>query len=291
MLPSSADLTYFVEVGSTLNLSRAAERLGITQPSLTLSIQRLEHQMRATLLHRSKKGVTLTPAGKKLLLKARQLIEDWERIQTESLRTLTEVSGVYKIGCHPSVGIFSLPSALNHLLSLHPELDIRLAHNRSRNILEDIISFRVDVGVVVNPTRHPDLVIQKVCVDEVALWTAKKSSSNQNLHREGGVLICDDELSQTQTLLRQIKKKSWSYRRTITSSSLEVIAHLTLHGAGIGILPSRVASAVSPEGLRRYPQSPTYKDEICVVYRVENRSVRAIQTIVQMLVKSMPSSS
>lgn len=66
MMPSPADLSYFIEVGNVLNLSRAAERLGISQPSLTLSIQRLEHSVGTALLIRSNKGVTLTYRPRKL---------------------------------------------------------------------------------------------------------------------------------------------------------------------------------------------------------------------------------
>ncbi len=64
MIPSPTDLKYFMEVAQTQNVSRAAERLGISQPSLSLAIRRMEQSVGAPLLIRSKRGVTMTQAGK-----------------------------------------------------------------------------------------------------------------------------------------------------------------------------------------------------------------------------------
>jgi DNA-binding transcriptional LysR family regulator len=66
MLPNSADLSFFLEVSNTGTMSRAAERLGVTQPALSQSMKRLEIVFDKQLLLRGKGGVTLTKAGEKL---------------------------------------------------------------------------------------------------------------------------------------------------------------------------------------------------------------------------------
>src|SRR4051812_8184466 len=108
MLPNASDLTYFVEAATVLNLSRAAERLGISQPSLSLAIQRLEHAIGTELMLRSKKGVTLTQAGKLLLAHSRELLQKWESIKGRARASAQEVSGAYTIGAHVSVALYSL---------------------------------------------------------------------------------------------------------------------------------------------------------------------------------------
>src|SRR3569832_169837 len=132
MVPSPADLTYFVEVANTLNVSRAAERLGISQPSLSLALQRLEHAVGAPLLNRSKRGVTLTQAGKQLLQHARYLLETWDSVRAGALASVRDIQGSYTIGCHPSVALSLLSRFLPQLLRDHPKLDIRLRHDLSR---------------------------------------------------------------------------------------------------------------------------------------------------------------
>ena len=74
-MASQAELRYFIEVANSLNLSRASERLGISQPSLSVAIKRLEGSIGTELLIRQKRGVVLTQAGKQLLAHAKQLLQ------------------------------------------------------------------------------------------------------------------------------------------------------------------------------------------------------------------------
>lgn len=270
MVPSPADLTYFVEVANTLNVSRAAERLGISQPSLSLSLRRLETAVGAPLFTRSKRGVALTQGGKQLLNHARALLQSWDSIRSGALASVNEIQGSYTIGAHPSVALYLLWRFLPQLLQDHPRLDIRLRHDLSRKIAEDVISLKIDVGVVVNPVQHPDLVIHHLCDDEVTLWSAPKANKS--------ILICDPDLLQSQSLMKKIKKAGMDFTRTINSSSLEVIADLTANGCGVGILPSRVADRTLKK-IQRVPKAPVFYDEHCLIYRAENKNVKSIQAL------------
>src|SRR3990167_8816805 len=110
MLPSAAELEYFLEVSSTLNLSRASERLGISQPSLSLAVKRLEQSVGNSLFVRHKQGVTLTQAGKQLVLHARQLLQYWENTKSQALASQQEVQGYFTLGCHATIAIYMLRS-------------------------------------------------------------------------------------------------------------------------------------------------------------------------------------
>ena len=272
MIPSPADLTYFAEVANTLNVSRAAERLGISQPSLSLALRRLETSVGAQLLTRSKRGVALTQAGKQLLNHARLLLQSWDSVKAEALASVREIQGTYTIGCHPSVALYLLSGFLPELMAQYPKLDIRLRHDLSRKVAEDVVSLKADVGVVVNPVQHPDLVIHPLCRDEVTLWTAKGLRVNKS------ILICDPDLAQSQSLMKQLKKRGMIFDRIVTSGSLEVIADLAANGCGIGILPGRVAARALKK-LERVPKAPVFYDEHCLIFRVENKGVKSIQAL------------
>ena len=272
MIPSPTDLTYFTEIATTLNISRAAERLGISQPSLSLAIRRMERSLGTPLLVRSKRGVSLTQAGKQLLAHTKNLLQTWENVRAETLSSVNEVQGSYTIGCHPSVALYSLSGFLPGLMAAYPRLDIKLEHDLSRKIAEGVISMKVDIGIVVNPVRHPDLVIHPLCRDEFTLWTNGRS--------EKSVLICDPDLAQSQSLLRQLAKKGIKFDRTIVSGSLEVIADLVAHGCGFGFLPSQAAIRARHK-LKRVSKAPVFYDEHCLLYRVENKGVKSIQAINQ----------
>lgn len=284
MLPSSSELLYFIEISQTLNLSRAAERLGITQPTLTLAVKRLEDSFGLPLLIRNKSGVKLTQAGQRLVNQARFLISEWEKIRQEAGRDEKEIRGSYVLGCHPSVALYSLPLFFHELLALHPELEIRLVHDLSRRITEDVISYKVDFGIVVNPWSHPDLVIRPLTRDEVGLWRAHKASALQDPTNGKAVLICDPDLTQSQEIMKKLERAKLTFQRIITTPNLEVVAALVAAGAGVGILPSRVALRI-PE-MKLTPllaDGPRYQDKIALVYRADAQRSRAGRQIAQFI--------
>jgi DNA-binding transcriptional LysR family regulator len=282
MIASPHDLTYFIELTSTLNFSRAAERIGISQPSLSTAIKRLEEAVGTSLFIRKKSGITLTQAGKRLLSHAKQLLQLWDTVKSASLASHYEVQGSVSLGCHPSVGIYTLPKFLPALLKKYPKLEVKLQHDISRKITEGVINLSIDVGIVVNPVKHPDLIIQKLYDDKTLFWQAKTLKNKQQQWKDGQIVIlCDPVLAQPQWLLKQLHKKGIKHYRMISSSNLEVIAELTAQGAGIGILPTSIAYATGTLNLQPLTDMPSYNDEISLIYRHENREIMAVQTMVQ----------
>ncbi|MCO5141801.1 MAG: LysR family transcriptional regulator [Oligoflexia bacterium] len=279
---SPGEIQYFIESARTGNLSRAAERLGISQPALTMALRKLEHSVGCELFHRSKKGVRLTKQGTLFLQEAQGILENWERL-TQSLRESDKnVKGTYSIGCHPSVALYSLPQTLPKLLTEHPELSFNLVHDLSRKIAEKVISGDLDIGIVVNPVRHPDLVIRPICQDQVRFWTSKSETKINRVASEKRVLLAQPELNQVQHLLR---KSKISFSRIVTSSNLEVIASLANAGSGVAILPTRVAELWP--NLKPLQEFPTFQDEVALLYREENRRSLAFKELVQRIEKGL----
>lgn len=276
------EITYFLECARTENLSRASERLGISQPALTMALRRLEHTLGVELFHRSKKGVRLTKSGEIFLTEAKGLNDHWDRLTKVLGRSVEELRGAYSIGCHPSVALYSLPQTLPQLLKDFPELTLELHHDLSRKIAERVIKGELDIALVVNPVRHPDLVIRPVAKDEFGFWSAKEANALNRPDSDEAVLICEPELLQSQNLLRKMRAK---FTRTVHSPSLEVIASLANAGAGIGLLPGRVAALW--KNLRQLPNMPVFTDEIALLYRAENRRVAAFRELAQRLEKGM----
>ena len=282
MLPSPTDLNFLLEVANTKNLTRASERLGVTQPALSQSIKRLEKTYGLPVLVRSKSGVKLTRAGEKLVRHARVMLNDWNRIKEDALKDETILRGRYSIGCHVSVAMYSLHLFLPELVKQYPELEIKLQHDLSRKITEEVISFKLDFGIVVNPVPHPDLVVKELFKDEVRFWRSKKLLKNNN------VLICDPELVQSQTILNAFNKSGGSFQRIITTSSLEVVCQLVEEGAGIGIIPSRVVKQNDKAKLLKpVSNSPKFLDRICLVYRVDNQRSQAAKTVTRAIAQAL----
>lgn len=272
MLPNASDLQYFLEVASTLNISRAAERLGIRQPSLSQALQRLERATGAPLLLRGRTGVRLTKAGERVAARSRELLADWERVRGEALADTEEVRGRFHLGCHVSVALYALPAFLPDFLRKHPQVEIKLIHDLSRKIAEEIVAFRADLGLVINPNRHPELVLKELCRDEVTLWQAKGADAS--------TLICDPELHQSQSVLKSWEKQAGrAFTRVVSTPSLEVAAELAVRGVGVGLLPTRVA-ARSGAKLSKLAGAPVYEDRLCLAYRADAERTRAARALI-----------
>lgn len=274
MVPNFSDLLYFVEIAETQNISRAAERLGVSQPSLSTSIKRLEDSLGTQLLLRTKAGVRLTKDGHFFMAKVKELIQQWNNIRDGIKESSTEATGRYRIGCHSAVAQYTLTEFLPKLLHDHPKLEIELYHDLSRKVCEQVISFELDIGIVVNPVSHPDLVIKEICQDTIQFWI---SSNSKKINRD--VLICNPHLLQTQDMLLKLRKKKIEFTRTINSSSLNVIADLVESGAGVGILPTRVAEN---HHFKLFGKDlPNFNDRICLVYRADMPKTYANRLIVE----------
>lgn len=280
MIASPNDLIYFIEISNTLNFSRTAKRIGISQPSLSLAMKRLEKTIGTELFIRGKNGVTLTKAGKRLLSHAKQLLQLWDSVKSESLASHYAIQGNFVFGIHPSVASYTLSNFLPKLLMDYPKLEIQLKHDSSRKISEWIINLSIDIGLIVNPIKHSDLIIHKLYDDKVTFWHATEKNVHQQINSGEAVLIFDPDLIQTQWLLKRIYRQGIKYKRVVTSNNLEVIANLTANDGGIGILPTCVALSTYPNKLKPVSKMPFYHDEICLVYRHENRNIKAMQTII-----------
>lgn len=267
------DLKYFLEIANTQNISRAAERLGITQPSLSQSVKKLERDLNARLLIREKRGVYLTKAGIRVSQRARVLLEMWEQIKSDALADHSSIQGRFIIGCHASVARYALTPVLKKLLSEHEKLHFELRHDLSRKITEQVVSRQLDLGIVVNPISHPDLVIRNLGIDSFALW----ESSEQ---RVSDTLIADFDLLQVQFLVKELSKKGLVFSRHLSSSSLELTAMLVKNGVGYGFLPSRIVSLEGISSFQKVDSSlPEFKDRICLIYRSDVERTKAFKVL------------
>ncbi|HAT6938063.1 TPA: LysR family transcriptional regulator [Legionella pneumophila] len=279
MVPSFSDLQYFQEVANSLSLSRASERLGISQPALSLAIKRLEHLIGAELLIRHQHGVALSQSGKQLLAHIKILTNCWQNTRSIALASKFEVQGSYTLGCHSTTAVDIVTGCLPGLLETYPKLEINLITDVSRRTIEQIINFQIDIGILINPQKHPDLIIKKLCYDEMAFWTIPNKRKIHDVYSGQAIVLCDPDLKQTQELLNKGREKGYLFDRIITINSLEVIANMTANGCGLGILPKLMANTLYPDNLICIDNNLNYKEEICLVYRNENRSIQAIQTI------------
>lgn len=277
MLPTPTEIEYFLETFKTKHVSRAAIRLGVTQPTLTQSLQKLEHKLSSKLFFRTKQGVVPTEEGTVFYSRAHALLEQWKDVHQKLLVSKNEIRGRFRVGCHPSVGAYTLPTLLKNLTTSAPKIEIELFHDFSRKITESIVSFQIEMGYVINPFKHPDLVLKKLGNDRVMFWKNKHHPETPKR------IFADSNMEQIQTLLGKVYKNNFKHWVLIQTPRLELIRTLTLSGQGIGILPERVARADGGADLILYDKNlPSYADEIYLAYRKDVLSSKAGRELIRL---------
>jgi DNA-binding transcriptional LysR family regulator len=264
-----SDIKYFITVSETLNMTRASEIVGISQPAFSYAVKRLEDRLGGQLLIRLKNGIQLTKLGEEFKKRAHRLMYEWEHAQNLAHPESGLVQGSYTIAVHPSVALYTLEYFLPKLQHDFPKLDFNFIHGLSREMTEKVISWEADFGIIVNPIEYPDLVITKLCTDEVTVFHADAAQDK---------LIYDKNLAQSQYILKNMNSKI-RFSGVLSSANLEVAAKLTAIGLGYGILPSRVASQYP--NLKKLAGAPVFRDDICLVYRPEKHSNPVSKSIIQ----------
>jgi DNA-binding transcriptional LysR family regulator len=276
-LPQADDLKYFYETAQCLNISHAAIRLGLSQPSLSQAIKRLEDCVGEKLFFRKKTGVDLTPAGLKLKAHTQELLFLWDHVKSKAKNSMEKVQGRIRLGCHPSIGASVLPTFLPDILKKYDELEFEFVHDLSRKITEDVASLRLDIGIVINPAPYPQLMIKKLGFDMVSLWSYEKNRSVRDL-KKNFTLLVNSELRQAQFIREKLAQMSLYPSRVIESKDLELLAELATHRCGVVILPTNVASR-SPYRLYPIVGGPTYRDEVAIVLHEESKRIKTLQVL------------
>jgi DNA-binding transcriptional LysR family regulator len=147
-------LRYFAAVAETGNLSRAAEKLFIAQPPLSLQIRQLEEELGVVLFTRHPKGVRLTTAGQSLLPEARQLLERAGRLPELAQAAGSRAGGSVTLGYVPSASSTVLPDLVRQLRKSHPTVTIGLREMISDEQNEALVAGHIDAGIARSASRH-----------------------------------------------------------------------------------------------------------------------------------------
>ena len=147
-------LRYFVVLAEELHFGRAARRLAISQPPLSVAIRQLEDAVGARLFERNSKEVRLTPAGEALQASSRRLLRQAEEAALEARDVARGAAGRLRIGFVGAMLYRGLPQALAKFQARHPAVRITLAELNSGEQITELLHDRMDLGFV-HTSRMP----------------------------------------------------------------------------------------------------------------------------------------
>lgn len=264
MSPFSNEFEYFLILAQTQNISRAAELTGIKQSGLSKALQKVEAKWGAKLFSRSKKGIELTREGLRAVKIISELKKNWE----SSWRATdhTEILGLIKIGAHPSIAQNSFARFYGQIVERYPALNLDLVFDRSLTITRKVINAELDFGVVVNPHRHPELVILQLRKESVCACKSLKSKKTQK------IVFYNPEMIDVHVYLR-----AFVNHQHVAIADYITIATILRETQCIGILPMHTAELMG--GLCSTQELTSAV--LCLIYRKDRSQNKAMQAVIR----------
>lgn len=186
-------LSIFISVCDQGSMTAAAEKLYITQPSVSQAIAELEHHYQVPLFERFGKKLYLTEAGKKLQAYARHILHLCQEAE-DTMKNLRDF-GTLRIGASMTIGITVLNSLIHELLELNPDLKVIPRIDNSGAVEAMLLSAEADLGLIEGEIHSPDLIAKPFMEDELILvcapthpWAKKRVIQAEELRNQGFIV-------------------------------------------------------------------------------------------------------
>ncbi|MEP6603757.1 MAG: LysR substrate-binding domain-containing protein, partial [Spartobacteria bacterium] len=167
-------LRYFLAVAEAGSFSRAADRLGISQPSVSQQMRDLEAGLRVSLFQRRGKRILLTARGLIFEEHARAVLRQLENFLQEVNREPGQLRGALHLGVVPILNVPLVPHLLGLFMADHPAISVTVEEISSTDIETALEEGRMDVGLGFMTRHSPNLRYERLCTDEFALIVSEK---------------------------------------------------------------------------------------------------------------------
>src|ERR1051326_8467567 len=166
-------LRYFLAVAESLHFGRAAQRVRIAQPSLSLQIRQLESELRTEVFERRNKRVTLTESGQLFPEESPQLLEHADRAALTARTGKRRETGQLRVGFDYWIDWTKLGEAVRRFDKAHPTVHIQLFSMSSAQQIAALHEARIDVGLVRPPVTDPRLSSEDLLAESFVLALAE----------------------------------------------------------------------------------------------------------------------
>ncbi|MFD1770989.1 hydrogen peroxide-inducible genes activator [Sphingobacterium suaedae] len=284
-------LEYVIAVDTYRSFVAAAEHCFVTQPTLSMQIQKLEESIGAKIFDRSRQPVVPTEVGEKIIKQARVILNESKKIEEILQQEKGEISGELRIGVIPTVAPYLLPDVLTQFLRKYPKLQLQIWEHTTERIVQELKAGKLDCGVVSTP-------LNESAIDEVPLYYEtfvayvsersplyqKKMVTTDEIADEKLWLLNEGHCMRGQVLNLCHYKHNHGAQGTFeyNTGSVETLKRMVDINAGITILPEMSILSYDEDQLThvRYFKTPEPVREISLVTTqnfVKKQAVNALK--------------
>ena len=180
-------LEYILAVDTYRHFAKAAEHCRVTQPTLSMMIQKLEDELGVKLFDRNTQPVSPTPAGRKVIDQARVVLYQTSLIKEIVNEEEQSLKGTFRLAVLPTIAPYLLPRFFQQLSEKHPDLDIRIKEMQTAPTLKALIDGKIDAAIIANQPTENLLQGETLYYEQFYAYIAR----NENLFKKNLVRSSD----------------------------------------------------------------------------------------------------
>jgi LysR family hydrogen peroxide-inducible transcriptional activator len=289
---------YILALDSERNFVRAAEKCFVTQPSLTMQVQKLEDELGVKIFDRSKKPLIPTPIGEQIIAQARIAVQESNRIKELIKESQNELSGELRVGIIPTLAPYLLPLFAANFEAEYPQIRLLVQELQTERIVESLRKDELDLGILVTPLEESGINESPLFLEPMVGYVGKNHRLSRKKFISLDELDLDDTwlLSEGHCLRAQVLNICNAYRNdeskslVFESGSLETLERLVESYKGMTILPYLATLNLTPEQrkmLREFKGNPPVREVSIVKNRVEVKTAM-IEALAETIINSIP---
>ena len=270
-------LRQFVAVAEELHFGRAAERLSMTQPPLTLAVQALERRLGVQLFDRRRRAVALTAAGRVLLDEARRVLAAAQALPQAVQRAARGESGTLRLAFVSSIAYGALPQWLRAYRAAHPGIALQLREATLDVQLAAFDADEIDAGLVLHAPGAPPAGLSTLPVLSEPLWlalpeghpAAQRKSVRVSELTGTPLLIFPRTVTPSlyDAIMATQAERGWSPTVVQEAIQMQTLVNLVSAGIGVAWVPQTVTLLQRPGVVYRRPAGPALTAQTSLVWR------------------------
>jgi len=294
-------LHYIVAVAQKQNFGLAAKSCFVTQPTLSMQIQKLEADLGAILFDRTKKPVEPTPAGRKIIEQARIVLQEALRIEELIETEKGEVGGEFKLGVIPTLAPYLLPLFLEKFIKYFPKVDLIIEELQTAAIIAQLQENTLDAGILVTPLHQRGLIEKPLFQEPFVVYLSPRHPlqkfaqvSEKELSLKDIWLLNEGHCFREQAMDLCRKKKAEVLQHpnlVFESGNLETLKRLVDNNFGYTLLPYLAIMDMAGRNNKkklRFFKSPIPTREVSMVYSRSFLKQGIIEALSQTILSVIP---
>ncbi len=243
------ELRYIVAVARERHFGRAAEACFVSQPTLSVSIKKLEEELDVKIFERGTNEVSVTPLGEEIVRQAQQVIEQAAAIKDIAKRRKDPVSGPLRMGVIYTIGPYLLPDLVRQVIDHVPQMPLILQENFTAKLLEMLRTGELDCAIMAEPFPDTGLAIAPLydepfmaAVPKLHPLAKRKIITAEELKAETMLLLGTGHCFRDHVLevcpeYARFSSNAEGIRKSFEGSSLETIKYMVASGMGVTVVP------------------------------------------------------